>query len=157
MRTRLEDSLPAAIALVNAQAHVIADGNTIEDPVEVLSYVPALEMQTQWPVVGIQRDPATLKDDLGWSATCEGSLTIVAFLQEQDQQALADKLDRYMQALATAALVDRSLGGAGGAAWALRAGQINFGPALGDIPAGTEIPEAFLSWVTFTVGFSADD
>lgn len=156
MQARLQTDLPAAIALVNAQPHVIADGNLIQPPAQVLPHVQALETQTAWPLVCIQRNRATLQDDTGWAATITGSLTLLAFLQHPDQRQLTDQLDRYLQALATCAMQDRTLGGAGGAAWALTMGPIDYGPTMGQLPGDSQVPNAFLSWAGLTISFRAD-
>jgi hypothetical protein len=156
MLARLQTDLPAAISLVNAQAHVVADGLTISDPVGVLPYVQSLDSQTEWPLVCIQRNPATFQDDTGWAATIQTSLTLLVFLQDSDQNALTSKLDRYLQALATCALQDRSLGGTDGAGWGLTLGKVDWGPTMAELPPGMTTPSAFLSWAGLTVNVRAD-
>jgi hypothetical protein len=105
---RLVDGLPAVIADINL-AGAATDGFTLVEPT-ILTYIPPPSDLLEPPVIGIGDAPTQFEDDTGFSATGRHELLIVAYDQSSEQEALAWKLRRWMQAIARIVLDGRSLG-----------------------------------------------
>lgn len=144
LRDRLETDLPAQITTNNA---AVTDGYTIENPVEVLDYVPSLSTRVRFPLVCIENGPGKFPVDNGFFAEGHYDLAVVAFLQDQDQQALARKLRRYHRAILQVAMKNRNLGSGTGIPWGISLEESNFGPTLSE----RENPDQWLSWVAVSV------
>lgn len=151
LQTILAANLPAEVTAINAAANTVADGFTIEDPAQVLDFVPPVEYLTTFPTVAIGDGPSTFADDNAWSATGRHTLFIVCFLQDPDQQALAWRLRRYEQALIRVVLANRNLGTA---AWGTVLDGIDPGPTLVDDP---KAPQTWLSWAGIRIVAHKDE
>lgn len=109
-------------------------------PVAVETFVPPLALLLDFPTLGIGDAPTRFEDDQGFSATGRHELMIVAFLADQDQEALAWNLRRYGQAIVRTLRTDLQLRGS-----AFGSGLVGVdpGPTLADKP---ENPQTFTSW-----------
>lgn len=136
---RLSGGLPAAIAAINA---VVTDGITIENPVEVLDYIPPPGLLTAFPTIGIGDAPSTFEDDQGFSATGRHQLLVVAYVQNDVQGALAWQLRRYAQAIVRVVLDGRNLGDA---AWGTGLVGVYPGQAFAD----NEDPDHVKTWMSW--------
>src|SRR5690242_18306430 len=107
MQQRLASNLPADLATVNA---AITDGYTLENPAEVLDYLPPISMIVRFPTIGILVGgaPGTFEDDVAWTATGKYVLSIVTVIQDGEQVALNRKLRRYNACVANVALQTRN-------------------------------------------------
>jgi hypothetical protein len=143
LTARLGTDLPATIAEINATAATVADGYTITMPT-VFDFIPQLELQTSYPMIGIQDLPTVEADDIGSSVTTEVGLGIVTFVADPDQRALAWRLRRYLQAVITVALAGRNLGAA---AYGTRFRRIVPGPTL-DVEGD---PRTWVSWASVEI------
>ncbi len=143
LKQRLEASLPAEIAAINA---TVTDGFVIAEPKQVLDYIPYPQVLTDYPTIGIGDGGSTFEDDEGFSATGRHELLIVCYLQHSDQRALAWQLRRYLQAITRVALAGRTLSDTlSGAAWGTGLVRISPGPTLGD----SEDPELVRTWMSW--------
>jgi hypothetical protein len=148
LRDRLEADLPAVISQINADSD---DDFTLADPVAVHGFVPPIALLEDFPTVGIGDAPSRFEDDVGHSATGRHELIVIAYLQDEDQEALAWRLRRYSQALVRVALAGRNLGDA---AWGTGLVSVSPGPTLGDDP---ENPQTFASWVGVRMWANRDE
>lgn len=155
---RLRTSLDGYVTAVNAQ---VAD-TTMIDPVpadRVLPYVPPLDMVTAFPTVGVGRLPGRWRDDSGHSATGEYGLSVVAFVQDANQDALTKKADRTLRAVVSCVLDGRP------AAWGTDPGQpygvtlreLIPGAVLGDRPGPNQPPNSYLTWMGVAVTVLLDE
>lgn len=142
LKSRLETTLNPIIDNINAN-------NTsplypIPYPFQVLDFIPTVAELQQLPVLGISDGDFTFADDVGWGATGEFDVTVVAFLAHADQRTLAWNLRRYAIALVRCILDDRSLPPEG---WGMVLRRVRPGPTLGR----DESPRTWLSTVAVTV------
>lgn len=143
VKERLENNLPAAIDAINAE---VTDGHEIEPVVAVHTFIPPPDFLDDFPMIGIGDGPSTFEDDNGSSATGRHELLVVAYLQDAEQEALAWKLRRYLQAIARVVLKDRNLNDTvAGAAWGTGLVRISAGPTLAD----NEDPKHVKTWMTW--------
>jgi hypothetical protein len=157
---KIARELPAYLAEKNAQAHVVADGITADAPVLYLDHVPAIEVQRAWPLVGLVHGKSMFEDDQGYSMTGVHPFVVATFVQDHDQQALTRKIKRLTTCVAAAAIKDRYVPTAdqsGRAAWGMRIMSVDWGEALADIPAGSDTPEAWLTWSEITLVCKTDE
>lgn len=146
LQARLTSELPAKITEINA---LVTDGYTNVAPVQVLDYVPLPAQLTAFPTIGIGDLPSTFADDTGFSVTGHHGLSVMVFLSDPDQRALAWKLRRYLQAITTVALRSRQLGDTMGVT--LR--RIVPGPTLDAV----EDPRAWLTWASVDLAVLRND
>lgn len=144
---RLEDELPAEVDRING---AIADDFQIESPQHVYPFVPSLEAQDAFPVLGIQDLPSRFEDDTGAGVTGNHRHGIVAFVAADDLEWLAWQLRRYAQAVTNVALRGRALGDA---AWMSKLERVDYGPTL----ESPENPRTWVSWVLVTIEFRRDE
>lgn len=157
---KVERELPAFIATRNAEADVVADGITADTPVLYLDHVPPVQMQRAWPLVGLLRGKSVFDDDTGHSMTGHHPFTVVTFVQDPDQLALTRKIERLTACVASAAISGRRIPTADEseyAAWGVRVVSVDWGEALADVPAGSDTPEAWLTWSEVTIVCRADE
>lgn len=150
VRDRLNANLAAHITAINAAAATVADGFTIENPAAVLDYIPSPGELVNFPTVGIGDGRQLFRDDIGHNAELDCHITVVAYLADADQRALAWRLRRYSQAIARTILADRNLGTA---AYGTGLDRVDPGPTL----ASDESPRTFLSWIAVTIRASRDE
>lgn len=152
--TRLTDDLPAAVDEINQAAQ---DDHLIAAPTRILDYIPSLGSLYDPFTVAIGHGPGRFEDDLGFEAVGVYDVSVVAFVQDPDQQALARKVRRYQLALLRTVLQGRNLGSGTGLPWGMQLLRADFGPSLGDRPSGDEPPAAFLTWTTIDVRLRLDE
>lgn len=138
---KLSAGLNAKIDEVNS---AVTDGYPIDYPAAILDYVPPVGVMPAFPIVCISDGNVFLEDDTGFGATGVFDLTIVIYIQNVDQRALAWQLRRYAQAVARCALDQRRIGTA---AWGVVLNAVRSGPTL----ARDESPREFLSTVAITI------
>jgi hypothetical protein len=144
LRNRLEADLPAAITTINA---AVTDGYTIDNPVEVLDHVPPLSTRVNFPFVAVEDGYGEFLVDNGFFAEGQYRISVLAFLQESTQQALARKLRRYQLALLRVSMQNRNLGSGTGIPFSVQLERTDPGPTLGE----REDPTQWLSWVAVTL------
>lgn len=147
LHARLAAGLPAAADAVNA---AVTDGHTIDPPALVLPYIPSIEQQTAFPIVGIYDSRTLFSDDIGTSMTADHQIGVTAFLAEAELEPLAWKLRRYARAIASVALDGRTLAPG---AYGTRAERVDWGPTLSD----EEGPRTWISWVTVVIGCLSEE
>jgi hypothetical protein len=146
---RLEEQLPMLVDELNARD---TKGIRLDVP-KVLDFVPPPASLVGLPIVAVQDGAQDLEDDIGASATEKGTLVVVVFEQEHDQQVLATKLRRHIQAVRSAVLWTRRLQAPDGSgAWGLVDRGIRPGPTLG----APENPRDWLSYAAFAVEYRAE-
>ena len=131
VQSMLTADLPAALATIDTG---------LPAPVNVYAYLPPVVMVTDYPTLGIGDGPSTVEDDIASSWTEKHSLLVVCHLQEQDPEALARNLRRYVQATVNVLASDRTLGGS---AFGSGGYRVEPGPMLGDNP---DKPQQFMAW-----------
>lgn len=148
----LEAKLPAAIEALNA---TITDSITLDQPAQLLDYMPAPgELKAGVPAVCIQDLPAQFEDDLQFSITADHPIGIASVIQNADQRSLAWQLRRYTQAIAHVLSEDRLASDGGylrrppAQVWRVAFSGTEPGPLLGDRDpnAPDKPPSSFLSW-----------
>ncbi len=136
LKRRLDDDLPAAIAAVNA---AVTDGTLIDAPQAILDYMPPLELLLAFPTIAIGEGPGRIEDDTGHASTGVHELSVVAFVQADDQQTLVRQLRRMRTAVLRTILDERRLEDAidptRNRAWGVQLRQVVPGPTLGDLQA----------------------
>lgn len=141
LKARLETNMPIMIADINLNQ--ITPVYTIDNPAQVLDYIPTTADLFQFPTLGISDGNILLDDDTGWGATGIFDLTVVAFIQDADLRALAWKLRRYAQAMVRSIRSpDMKLGDG----WGIYNFSVRPGPTLGR----DEDPRLFMSTVAVT-------
>lgn len=152
----LEAGLPAVIDQINAG---VTDGHFVDLPTQVVDYVPPPGLLTAYPTVGVSEGTGRPEDDLGHEFTGVNRLTVVAFVQHSDQQALVRVLRRYrlavMQVLLTSERTVPDVDGPGVAAWGLRLIGVEPGPTLGAMD-DTTVRE-WMSSVRVTIETRSDE
>lgn len=139
---RLQTQLPAIIADINSS---ITDGYLLPtDTSRILDYIPPVADMYTMPVIGISDGEMHFEDDTGWGATGVFDLSIVVFIQNADQRALAWQLRRYAQALVQALRTPTNAIGEG---WGVVIKGIRPGPTLGR----DENPRQWMSTVAVTI------
>lgn len=145
---RMESTLNDYVDALNS---VVTDGFTLDHVASnaFLDYPPPVAMLSQFPTIGLQDGEIGFADDVGWSATSHGDLTIIAFDQDDDQRALAWKLRRWNRVLASCVLKDRRLPPEG---WGVILKGISPGPTLGR----EENPRTWMSFTAMTINVRAE-
>ena len=146
--SRLNSNLAATITTVNGEH---SDDYDLDNPEQVLDYIPPTSLLTAFPTIGIGDGPSRFEDDIGASATGVHQVMVVVYLQEAEQVALARKLRRYAVAIARVILEDRNRGSD---AWGTVLNRVDPGPTLADAP---ENPQTFMSWVGLTITAKRDE
>lgn len=157
---RIQTDLPAIVTARNAMADVVADGIEAQAPAQVLDHVPPLEIQTEWPFIGVVRQPSRFEDDTGHSMTGVHTLTVVTFVHEPEQQALVRRLDRLTTCVVDCVIDGRYIPAASGGdrvAWGVQLGQVRWGDALADVPSDNDPPQAWITWSEFDIVCRNDD
>lgn len=156
LRQRIEDDLPAAVAVVNG---AVTDGITIAAPdaANVLDYMPAIGELVNFPTVAIEHGPGRFEDDTGHDATGVYDLAVVAFVQDADPQRLARIVRRTMTALMRCVLAGRAFGTGDGAVWGLTLRATDFGPALSKRERSDEPPDTYMTWATVAIRCKIDE
>lgn len=147
MKTRIETNLPAIITTINAT--LTTPAYPISPPFQVLDYIPTVGDLEQTPVIGISDGDFLFEDDQGLGATGVCEMTVVVFLQADDQRELAWMLRRYAIALARTILPTRALPPDG---WGMILRRVHPGPTLGR----DEAPRQWLSTVAITVSIRSE-
>lgn len=145
---RLTSDLPAHITAVNA---TITDGYTIENPASgmIFDYPPPIRLLTNFPAVALIEGATTFEDDTSWNATGVSDFTVVAFVQDLEQEGLARRLRRYARAVASAVIQGRTLPPDG---WGVTLIRIEPGPTL----ANRNNPQTRMSWVSVSFRVKTD-
>jgi hypothetical protein len=155
LKKRLDDDLSAAIEAVNAE---VTDGTLIEQPQQILDHIPPVELLLAFPTIGIGEGVGRWTDDLGWEATGQHELSIVCFVQADDQQTLVRRLRRMRRALLRTVMADRAWRDAAvpalGRAWGVMLRSVQPGPTLGEVVA--EQVRSWASWVQIVVEARSD-
>lgn len=113
LMTRFNTLLPEIIDQVNAER----GGNTdpayyLDKPAQILPAPPvAAQLEGSFPIVAVASGDITFEDDVGWGATGIYQLTLLAYEYDLDPVALAWKLLRWAEVLATVGLYGRNLDG----------------------------------------------
>jgi hypothetical protein len=161
---RLTNDLAAAIAAINAQAPVVADGYLIEQPQQVLDFFPPLSLLTVFPTVAVAEAGGSLTDDIGSAGTGDWQFAIRCYVQDPDQQALTRKLRRLRLACAQVVMNGRQVpdapgysSGGGLAAWGVRWLRLDPGQTLGEMAPGGGSVGMYMSWSGFVVECKDDD
>ena len=144
---RLGDGLAGVITELNAD---VTDGLTIDEPAQILDFVPQLELLTEFPTIAVQDVSTRFEDDIGSSATGLHGLAVVTFLADADQRSLAWGLRRYARAVTECLLRGR---GMGLPIWGVMLDRINWGPTL----EAEENPRTYMSWVAVVLELRNDD
>lgn len=152
---RLQTDLPPAVAAVNDE---ITDGTRIEHPCQILDHIPPIETLLSFPTVGIGEGAGRWQDDTGHEATGVHELSIIAFIQADDQQTLVRQLRRTRRALLRVILDGRVLEDATdptrNRAWGVMLKQVVPGPTLGDRDAEQIV--SWMSWVRIVIDCRSD-
>lgn len=147
MKTRLETTLNPIIDTVNSS--FTNPLYPISYPFQVLDFIPTIAELQQMPVLGISDGDFTLDDDTGLGATGLCDLTVVAFIQCDDQRELAWNLRRYAIAMVRCMLAGRSLPPDG---WGMLLRNVRPGPTLGR----DEDPRIWMSTTAVTVSIRSE-
>jgi hypothetical protein len=143
---RLQTDLPPAVDAVNSE---VTDGTLIEQPRQILDYIPPVEVLLDFPTIAIGEGPDRWFDDNGHEVTGHHEIAVMAFIQADDQQTLVRQLRRTRRALLTAIMSGRSLQDvedpSRNRAWGILLKQGTPGPTLGDLNA-----EQIVSWMSWT-------
>jgi hypothetical protein len=134
---RLQADLPTVVAAVNAEARDDIELR-VPNPEHILEYVPAADLLTEFPTIGIQELPTDIVDDIGSSFTGVHRLAIIVFATHVELRGLAWSLRRYMQAITTVMLDTRQIGDA----W----GVVAKGTVPGQTLERAEHPRTYMSW-----------
>lgn len=126
LQNKLTTTLNAIVDDINTNQ--TSPAYSIEYPQQVLDYIPTISQLTSFPTVAISDGDMYLEDDVGYGATGVFELTVVAFIQDPDQRALAWKLRRYAQAMTRCILANRRLETEG---WSVVLKRVRPGPTLG--------------------------
>lgn len=145
--TRLQADLPAAIATLNG---TVTDGWPLEEPAQILDYVPTDGRLGAFPTIAIQDVGVTLENDVGSSAESRTELGIVYFLRQQDPQGMARQLRRYGRVIASVALAGRSLPPQG---WGT--GYVRWVP--GPTLEVQEDPRTWMTWAAVIIWAKGDE
>lgn len=152
---RLNDDLPLAVTTVNA---AVTDGTLIDYPCAILDYIPPVEVLLSFPTIGIGEGPDRIEDDTGHASTGLHELSIVTFVQADDQQTLVRRLRRMRRAVTTCVMDGRVLEDATdpsrNRAWGVRYKQGIPGPTLGDLNA--EQITSWMSWQRIVIECRSD-
>ncbi len=155
LHARLTSSLPGAINAVNA---AVTDGTLIEHPRQILDHIPPVEVLLDFPTVAIGEGTGRWQDDTGHEATGVHELTVMAFIQADDQQTLVRQLRRTRKAILSTILDGRALPDATdptrNRGWGVMLHTIAPGPTLGDVNA--EQITSWMSWVRITITCRSD-
>lgn len=157
---KINREIGAFITQKNAQAAVIADGISVTAPLQVLDYVPPLEIQRAWPLVGVAHERSILEDDTGWSATGVHPFVICTFVQRPDQQGITRLIKRLTTCVVAAAIDGRTIPTADEtdtAAWGVRLREVRWGPTLADVPESGREPEAWITWSEAVIECRTDE
>lgn len=138
LKARLEAELPAIITDINATN--TTPPYPIDNIAQVLDYVPTIGDLYQFPTLAISDGPIDLVDDVGWGSTGVFQLSVIAFVQDADQRALAWRLRRTAQAIVRAVRTPINALGDG---WGVYDFHVLPGPTLGR----DEGPRQFMSTV----------
>lgn len=152
---RLTDDLPTAVDAVNA---TVTDGTTIEQPAQIVDYIPPHEILLAFPTVAIGEGVGRWADDIGSEVTGLHELAIVAFIQSSDQQTLVRQLRRTRHAILSCVMDGRVLEDvddpARNRAWGVMLRQVIPGPTLGEVAAEQVV--SWMSWVRIVIEARSD-
>lgn len=145
LKKRLDDDLPATVDAVNA---AITDGILIEHPQQILDYIPPAELLLAFPTIGIAEGNDRIEDDTGHASTGVHELSVVVFVQADDQQVLVSRLRRMRAAVARTIMDGRVLEDAvdpsRNRAWGVTYRRGIPGPTLGDVK--DDRVQSWMSW-----------
>lgn len=154
LKHRLDTDLAAAIDAVNLE---VTDGTLIEQPQQILDYIPHEDQLLAFPTIGVAEGAGRWIDDTGWEATGVHELSIFAFVQADDQQTLVRRLRRTRRAVLRTVMAGRVLPDAVDAsrnrAWGLLLRQVVPGPTLGSTATGAK---TWVSWVWIVIEARSD-
>jgi hypothetical protein len=150
------EELPAVIRTLNTG---YADSVTLEDPEQILPYMPTESgLEAGMPLIAVTDGTSTFQDDTVFSLVGVHELGIVAVAQDTHHAELAKILRRYTRALMLCIQQDREKASAGllptkTGAWYTGFGVIQPGPLLADRDpdAPAKQPSTFMSWSGFTI------
>lgn len=146
LHKRLVDDLPLAVEAVN---DAVTDGTLIERPGEILDYIPPADTMLAFPTIGIGEGINRLEDDTGHASTGVHELSVVVFIQADDQQTLVRKLRRTRKAVVQTIMDGRVLEDAvdptRNRAWGVMYRRGIPGPTLGELKG-----EQVVSWMSWT-------
>lgn len=155
LKKRLTDDLPLAVEAVNA---TVTDGTTIDLPGDIFDYIPPVETLLNFPTIGIGEGTGRIEDDTGHASTGIHELSVFAFIQADDQQALVRKLRRTRRAVVNAIMDGRALEDAvdpsRNRAWGVMLRRIIPGPTLGDRESSSIV--SWLSWTQLVIECRSD-
>jgi hypothetical protein len=155
LKARLDEDLPTAVDTVNA---TVTDGTLIEQPQQILDYIPHPGILTAYPTIGISEGIGRWADDIGVEVTGLHELSIVAFLQADDQQTLVRQLRRTRAAILACVMDGRVLEDATdptrNRAWGVLLRQIIPGPSL-EVTTPEQVVW-WMSWVRIVIEARSD-
>lgn len=124
--SKLTTNLNGYIDTINSQQ--TSPAFAIEYPQRILDYIPPISDLYALPTIGISDGDFHIEDDVGWGGTGVCEFSIVVFLADSDQRALAWKLRRYAQAVYRCVMAEREIPTEG---WGVTLKRVRSGPTLG--------------------------